>query len=97
MTNDERGRVGDEEVLNTKAFLEVANRFIEFANRENMTVKATDLHMAFLYGAARYNAYVAKAILEVENHEEFVDHMVEQYRKMLQQHLADGSLEEPVD
>ena len=57
--------------LDTTAFLSSANKFIDLANRENQTVKATDLHMAFLYAAARYNAYVAKSILEVENHEDF--------------------------
>ncbi len=96
MTRNERRAARKDGVLDTSEFLKVANKFIEFANRENRAVKATDLHMAFLYAAARYNAYVGKAILNVENHEEFVDHMVGQYREMLRQHLADGSLEEPV-
>ena len=81
--------------LDTEAFLKIANKFIELANAENRTVKATDLHMAFLYAAARYNAYVAKAILNVEKHEEFVAHMNEQYTEMLRQHLADDSLARP--
>lgn len=97
MTRNERRTARKEGILDTTAFLKEANKFIELANRENRTVKATDLHMAFLYGAARYNAYVAKAILEVDNHEEFIDHMVEQYREMLRQHLADNTLEQPAD
>ncbi len=95
MSRNERRAARKEGDLDTTEFLKVSNKFIELANRENRTVKATDLHMAFLYSAARYNAYVAKAILNVDQHEEFVDHMVEQYREMLRQHLADESLEEP--
>ena len=51
--------------------------------------------MAFLFAAARYNAHVAKNVLEVESHEEFVNHMAEQYREMLRQHLADASIDQP--
>ena len=95
MNRKERRAAGKTGELDTEAFLKVANKFIELANRENQTVKATDLHMAFLYAAARYNAYVAKAILDVETHEEFVQHMVEQYTEMLRQHLADDALASP--
>ena len=79
--------------LDTAEFLKVADRFIDVANRENKKVQATELHMAFLFGAARYNAHVAKNILMVDQHEDFVNHMVEQYREMLRQHLADASLD----
>ncbi len=79
--------------LDTAGFLKVADRFIDLANRENRKVQATDLHMAFLFAAARYNAYVAKGIIGVDDHEAFVTHMTEQYREMLRQHLADPSLD----
>jgi len=81
--------------LDTAAFLKLADKFIDLANRENRSVKATQLHMAFLFAAARYNAYVAKSVTSVEEHEKFVDHMVNQYREMLRQHLADETLEPP--
>lgn len=81
--------------LDTMAFLKLADKFIDLANRENARVKATDLHMAFLYAAARYNAFVAKTVLGVDQHEPFVASMTEQYRDMLRQHLADASLEPP--
>jgi hypothetical protein len=81
-----------EGALDTAGFLKVADRFIDLANRTNQTVNATELHMAFLYAAARYNAYVAKRVLGVENHETFVAEMVTQYTEMLRQHLADPSL-----
>lgn len=79
--------------FDTAAFLKLADKFIDVANRENDRVKATDLHMAFLYSAARYNAYVAKVVLDVDEHEKFVKHMVEQYQEMLRQHLADETLD----
>jgi hypothetical protein len=79
--------------LDTAAFLKVADKFIDLANRENQHVIATELHMAVLFAAARYNAHVAKTVMAVEDHESFVDHMTKQYTEMLRQHLADGSLE----
>jgi len=78
--------------LDTMGFLKVADKFIDLANRENQRVKATQLHMAFLYAAARYNAYVAKVVLDVDNHEEFVKTMTGEYAEMLRQHLGDPSL-----
>jgi len=81
--------------LDSTAFLKVADKFIDLANRENSHVNATQLHMAFLYAAARYNAYVAKSVTGVDEHEKFVAHMVKQYQEMLRQHLADESLEPP--
>ncbi len=78
--------------LDTMGFLKLADKFIDVANKENKRISATDLHMAFLFAAARYNAYVANAVIKVDNHEEFVSHMVEQYTEMLRQHLADGDI-----
>ena len=81
--------------LGTPAFLKVDHTFIDIANRQNERVKATELHMAFLYAAARYSAYVANSILDVPNHEEFVQEMTAKYQEMLRQHLADPSLARP--
>ena len=92
MSRNERRALRKEGGLDDTAFLKVADKFIDVANRENRTVKATDLHMAFLFAAARYNAYVANVILQVEEHEPFVEHMVKQYQEMLRQHLADQHL-----
>lgn len=97
MNRNERRAARKEGALDTKAFLDVANKFIDLANRQNAAVNATDLHMAFLYASTRYSAYVGKAILEIENHEDYVQHMVKQYTEMLRQHLADEALEAPAD
>jgi hypothetical protein len=81
--------------LDTMAFLKVADKFIDVANRENARVKATELHHAFLFASARYSAYVANAILEVPDHEAFVKDMTAKYQEMLRQHLADPGLAKP--
>ena len=81
--------------LDTAAFLKVADKFIDLANRQNQRVKATDLHLAFLHASARYSAYVANAILDVPNHEDFVKDMTLKYQEMLRQHLADPGLAKP--
>jgi len=87
--------------LDTASFLKTADKFIDVANRENKKIKATDLQMAFLYAAARYNAFVAKHIINVEKHEEFVEKMTAEYQDMLRQNLADDGLsqapESPAD
>ncbi len=81
--------------LDTAAFLRLAGKFIELANRENQQVPATELHLAFLWAASRYNAHVAKSVLDVPNHEIFVADMTKQYQEMLRQHLADPGLDRP--
>jgi hypothetical protein len=83
--------------LDSAAFLKLADKFIDVANRENQRISATELHMAFLYAAARYNAHVGKVILEVGNHETFVADMTKAYQEMLRQHLADPSIAPPKD
>ncbi|MCG8447572.1 MAG: DUF3144 domain-containing protein [Hyphomicrobiales bacterium] len=93
----ERRAARKDGVLDTAAFLKVADKFIDLANRENRTVLATQLHLAFLFGSARYSAYVAKSVLDVQDHEDFVQHMVKQYTEMLRQHLADENLSAPQD
>ena len=75
-----------------RKFLEIADKFIDVANRENQSVNATDLHMAFLYAAARYNAHVAKNVLQVDEHEPYVAEMLKSYQEMLRNHLADPNV-----
>jgi hypothetical protein len=78
--------------LDQQAFLEVAGQFIDLANRLNRTVVAPDLALAFQYAASRYNAHVAKNVLEVTKHEEFVEDALKTYAEMLRQNLADPDL-----
>lgn len=92
MSRRERRAARAEGQLDTAGFLRIADSFIDQANRHNRKVAATDLHMAFLYASARYSAHVARNVQEVAEHEEFVEHMVENYKEMLRQHLADPEL-----
>ncbi len=92
MNRKDRRAARTEGNLDTTSFLNVADKFIDVANRENKKVKATDLHMAFVYASTRYSAFVAKHVLGVEKHEEFVGKMVAEYQDMLRQHLADEGL-----
>lgn len=80
------------EAMNTDKFVKLADKFIRVANAENRKILATDIHMAFLYGAARYNAFVAKNVIEVADHEAFVTEMAAAYTEMLRNHLADPSV-----
>ncbi|MDF1606837.1 DUF3144 domain-containing protein [Hoeflea sp. YIM 152468] len=76
----------------TEKFVRLADRFIRVANTANSKIPATDIHMAFLYGAARYNAFVAKNVIDVADHESFVNDMIAAYSEMLRNHLADPNV-----
>ncbi|MCB1493997.1 MAG: DUF3144 domain-containing protein [Rhodobiaceae bacterium] len=93
--NRKERRAAGDQTFDEAAFLRCADKFISLANRENKAVKATDLHLAFLFAAARYNAHVGKTVLAVDQHEDFVASMTKTYQEMLRQHLADDSLDPP--
>lgn len=76
----------------TEKFVRLADRFVRTANTANAKIPATDIHMAFLYGAARYNAFVAKNVIDVADHEAFVTEMAATYSEMLRNHLADPNV-----
>ncbi len=88
----ERRAMEAEGKMTDRKFIEVADRFIDIANKENASTQAIDLHMIFLYAAARYNAHVAKNVLEVDEHEPYVTEMLKNYQEMLRTHLADPEL-----
>ena len=92
MNGQERREANAEADLDTTVFLKVADKFIDVANRENRRIEATQLHMAFLFGSARYSAFVARQFLNIGAHEEFVAKMTGQYANMLRRHLADDTL-----
>ncbi len=85
-------RLRKEGELDQEAFLETAGQFIDLANRLNRTIVAPDVALAAEYAAARYNAHVAKNVLEVTNHEDFVQEALKRYAEMLRQNLADPDL-----
>lgn len=83
---------GEESQITDARFLKLADKFIDVANKENQNINATDLHMIFLYAAARYNAHVAKNVLDLDEHEPYVTEMLKAYQEMLRNHLADPSV-----
>lgn len=89
MDRTETSKAHAGESSETEKFVRLADRFIRVANTANSKIPATGIHMAFLYGAARYNAFVAKNVIEVADHEAFVTEMAAAYSEMLRNHLAD--------
>ena len=85
-------KIKDQNILDGKNFLKLADHFISFANSKNKTIKSTDLNYIMLYAAARYSAHVGKNVLKIENHEDYVKHMSEQFIDMIREHLADPNL-----
>ena len=81
-----------EGVLDSQSFLRVADQFISLANQRNKKIDSTELQMVMLYAAARYAAHVGKNVVEVPDHEEFVQHMVAQYTDMLRENMADPTV-----
>lgn len=79
-------------ILDSQSFLRVADQFISLANQRNKKIEATELQMVMLFAAARYAAHVGKNVIEVDDHEAFVQHMVAQYTDMLRGHMADPSV-----
>ena len=85
-------KIKDQDILDGKNFLKFADHFITFANTKNKTIKSTDLNYIMLYAVARYSAHVGKNVIEIDNHEDYVKHMSEQFLDMLREHLADPNL-----
>ncbi len=90
--NDSKEPVSKQHVLDGKNFLKIADHFISLANTKNKTIKSTDLKFAMLYAAARYSAHVGKNVIEIEDHEKFVQHMSSQFIDMMRENFADPNL-----
>lgn len=90
MTKDNNAE--PERNISPEQFMNLADKFIDVANKNNKRVPAVDLHMSFLYAAARYSGHVCKNVLEVQDQEEFVTEMTKAYQEMLRNHLADPSV-----
>ena len=69
-----------------------ADRFVNLANTLNKRTIATDIQYTMLYASARYAAHVGKNVIEVENQEDFINHLTNQYRDMLRENFADPAV-----
>ena len=75
-------------------FYDLANSFIELANKQSSGVDRGKISAAFLYAAARFNTFVvASSAANVEQFmsykENAFDYMVGEYKKMLEEHFGD--------
>ncbi len=75
-------------------FYDLANSFIELANKRTPEVDKGKVSAAFLYAAARFNTFVvASSAANVEQFmsykENAFDYMVGEYKKMLEEHFKD--------
>ena len=87
-----RRRARADGAFDQDAFVALADRFIDLANRSNRTVDARNVAAAMLCAAARYDAHVAKNVTRVAEHEPHVEERLKAFAEMLRQHLADPKL-----
>ena len=78
--------------LDKDGFIRTSDRFVSLANTLNKKTIASDIQYTMLYSAARYSAHVGKNVLEVDNQEEYINHLVNQYRDMLRENFGDPAV-----
>ena len=88
----QRAETTAEGKLDEEHFIKLADQFISLANSRNKRVLATELQYVMMFASARYAAHVGKNVLELDEHESFVEHMTAQFKDMLREHLADPSV-----
>ena len=69
-----------------------ACEFISLANDRNKKILATELHFALMYAAARYTGHVGKNVVNIEDQDNWITHMTEQFQDMLRENMADPAL-----
>lgn len=88
----QRAEITADGKLDEEHFIKLADQFISLANSRNKRVLATELQYVMMFASARYAAHVGKNVLELDEHESFVEHMTAQFKDMLREHLADPSV-----
>ena len=78
--------------IDEATFIKLADQFISLANTRNKKVLATELQYVMMFAAARYAAHVGKNVIDVDDHEEFANHMMAQFMDMMREHLADPTV-----
>ncbi len=70
-------------------FFAISNRFIELANEMNSDFPRARISAAFLYSAARYNAFSwrKREVMPEQTEEEAIDFFCAQYRQLLRNNL----------
>ena len=73
-----------------REFFAISNRFIELANEINSDYPRARISAAFLYSAARYNAFswMKHEVMPEQTEEEAVACFCEQYRQLLRNNIT---------
>ena len=88
----DRSSASEKGGLDQDAFIRTADRFVTLANTLNRKVIASDLQFAMNWATARYSAHVGKNVMEIDNQENYINHLVNQYRDMLRENFADPAV-----
>ena len=88
----DRSSAAEKGGLDQEGFIRTSDRFVTLANTLNRKVIASDIQYTILFASARYSAHVGKNIMEVENQEDYINHLVNQYRDMLRENFADPAV-----
>jgi len=88
----DRSSASEKGGLDKDGFLRTSDRFVTLANTLNRKIIAQDIQYTLLFAAARYSSHVGKNVMEVENQEEYINHLTNQYRDMLRENFADPAV-----
>jgi hypothetical protein len=84
--------IADELKVPTDKFLELADKVIGFANHSATEMRKSAVHLAFLYGTARYGVFDWQNSPRTGDEEAFVAKMLKRYEAMLREQLGDATL-----
>ena len=78
-------------------FFAISNRFVELANEMNSDFPRARISAAFLYSAARYNAFswMKREVMLDQTEEEAIEFFCTQYKQLLRNNLQ-ALKEEPL-
>jgi hypothetical protein len=77
-------------------FVRIVDQVIGYANSANAELNApTAVKLAFLYGIARYSAFIARSKTSPEDQEAYIKEMADRYAAMMREHFADPTLRPP--
>ncbi len=77
-----------------KEFYEMADAFINLANKQKKDVDQGKVSATFLYAAARFNTFLVASASDsadefASRKEEVFEYFMAEYKKMLEEHFAD--------
>ncbi len=91
-TEDEKITLSEEQLIADKHFIRIADLFIEQANEECKKVDHKLVNASLMYSTARFSAYISASMSPSkssyeENMDAAIDFYLEEFKKMLQEHM----------